>query len=450
MADYRIEGRVTDVSSGASVPNVLVEAWDKDFIGDDLVGSATSDAQGKFVMEFNDSYFRELFSDHRPDLYFMVFLGDDLLASTEDDILWNVKPGTTRVTLPVSMPVEEKVERDIYLCIERIEDYNPVEPSAHVPANVRYKRDCMRFPGHPGGIIPDAEVSARAVPAVIYREYLDPEYLVPKIDKLVKADINEPSYEHRVPGMVIYAHPNEILRIHIKNRDSKAHSFHTHGVLFGIDSDGAWPFGTEAADGRRSDEICPGQTWTYTFCTTADTVGVWPFHDHAQMPGPAIDSGLFGGIVVLPKGKPKPFVKPFKPLRDLEKFVAGLKRGALPPAVRHAIGAQREFIKEKFQRELVLPRPRDKILHVPLFFHVMKNPNQTPLFDTEDIGELGGFATLTFDDPGEFEYFCVYHPSMTGIVRVEAGAPAAASVAIEDAPDMGFIRMTYPSHPAAL
>lgn len=209
-------------------------------------------------------------------------------------------------------------------------------------------------------------------------------------------------------------------------------------MLFGIDSDGAWPFGTEAADGRRSDEICPGQTWTYTFCTTADTVGVWPFHDHAQMPGPAIDSGLFGGIVVLPKGKPKPFVKPFKPLRDLEKFVAGLKRGALPPAVRHAIGAQREFIKEKFQRELVLPRPRDKILHVPLFFHVMKNPNQTPLFDTEDIGELGGFATLTFDDPGEFEYFCVYHPSMTGIVRVEAGAPAAASVAIEDAPDMGF------------
>jgi plastocyanin len=438
MADYRIEGLVKDATTGGPVPGVLVEAWDKDFFTDDLVGSATTDAQGRFVMEFEDSYFQELFFDNRPDLYFMVFLGDDLVLSTEDDIMWNVDAGSSSVTLPVVIPVEAKVERDIYLCIERIEDYNPVEPAEHVPANVRYKRDCMRFPGHPGGVIPDAEVQARSVPAVIYREYLDPAYLVPKIDKLVKADINEPSYEHRVPGTVIYAHPNELLRIHVKNRDNKPHSLHTHGVLFGIDSDGAWPFGTQAADGRRSDEICPGQSWTYTFCATEETVGVWPFHDHAQMPGPAIDSGLFGGIVVLPKGVSKPYTKPFKPLLDLQKYVANIGRIALKPKIQHEIFGQREWIKEKFQRELVLVYPRDKILHVPLFFHVMKTPNQRPVFDTGDIGELGGSASLTFDDLGEFEYFCVYHPSMTGKVRVEVGEPAAASVTIEDAPDMGF------------
>ena len=123
MADYRIDGLVEDATNGDPVPDVLVEAWDKDFGTDDLVGSATTDAQGRFVMEFDDSYFEELFFDHRPDLYFRVFLGDNLLLSTEDDVMWNVDAGSTSVTLPVEMPVEAKVERDISLRhIESVRD----------------------------------------------------------------------------------------------------------------------------------------------------------------------------------------------------------------------------------------------------------------------------------------------------------------------------------------
>ena len=49
------------------------------------------------------------------------------------------------------------------------------------------------------------------------------------------------------------------------NADAMPHSFHVHGLRYGADSDGSWPFGTQATDGRRSDEICPGQTWTYRF-----------------------------------------------------------------------------------------------------------------------------------------------------------------------------------------
>src|SRR5207253_9260194 len=92
--------------------------------------------------------------------------------------------------------------RNIYLKIEEIADYSPVEPSSHAAAN--YRRDCMRNPGHEDGRIPLSEVQTRRLVALVYREYLDSGYLLPKPDKLVQADINEPIFPHRVPGAVVY------------------------------------------------------------------------------------------------------------------------------------------------------------------------------------------------------------------------------------------------------
>jgi hypothetical protein len=168
--------------------------------------------------------------------------------------------------------------RNFYLKIEEILDYSPVEPSGHAAAN--YRRDCMRNPGHEDAKIPMSEVDARRLNALIYREYLDPGYLIPKPDKLVLADVNEPVYAHRVPGTVIYARPGDHLHIRVLNGDSMPHSFHVHGLRYGIDSDGSWPLGTQSTDGRRSDEICPGQYWVYHFTVTEEMIGAWPFHDH--------------------------------------------------------------------------------------------------------------------------------------------------------------------------
>ena len=52
------------------------------------------------------------------------------------------------------------------------------------------------------------------------------------------------------------------LSIHVRNGDSECHSFHLHGLHYGIDSDGAWPLGVQAHDGRRSDQILPGDPAT--------------------------------------------------------------------------------------------------------------------------------------------------------------------------------------------
>src|SRR5262249_46964099 len=125
-------------------------------------------------------------------------------------------------------------------------------------------------------------------------------WLIPKPEKVTGAAGTEPAFTSRVPGAGIYARPGERLRIHVKNADLMPHSFHVHGLAYGIDSDGSWPFGTQSQDGRRSDEICPGQVWTYTFDIDEGMLGAWPFHDHHRDIGMSVNRGLFGGIIVLP------------------------------------------------------------------------------------------------------------------------------------------------------
>src|SRR5262249_55351748 len=127
--------------------------------------------------------------------------------------------------------------RDIYLKIERISDYSPVEPDNHVSPPIQYRRDCMRNERHEDATIPSDDVAARRTTALIHREYLDRQYPSAKPDKVVPAHINEPAFPRRVPGTVIYAKPGDWLRIHVKNADSTPHSFHVHGVRYGIDSD---------------------------------------------------------------------------------------------------------------------------------------------------------------------------------------------------------------------
>jgi len=66
--------------------------------------------------------------------------------------------------------------------------------------------------------------------AVVYREYLDSGCLIPKPDKLILADINEPVFSHRVPGTVIYARPGQRIKIHVWNCDEHSHPLHVHEI----------------------------------------------------------------------------------------------------------------------------------------------------------------------------------------------------------------------------
>ena len=333
--------------------------------------------------------------------------------------------------------------RNIYLRIEEVENYSPVEPQTEkVLAPVKYKRDCLRNPGHPDGIIPDAEADARTMTGLVYREYLDPDYLVPKPAKLVNADINEPLFDRRVPGALVYTKPGETLCIHVFNSDDEPHSFHLHALEYGPDSDGSYPLGTQSADGRRSDEICPGQEWTYVFKVKEDHIGCWPFHSHYKNTGQSVNRGLFGGVVVLPNNVNPPPERqvpvPFKPNGRLDilgafgKAILGNPRNDL--RYRYFV----EDLHEWAIGDLVRPPFKEKVHHVPLFFHEMNSGEGKPLFESGDLEEIVGVFEHTFEDEGSFGYFCEYHPNMTGTVEVVPAAPALVTVNILDAPEMNF------------
>lgn len=359
--------------------------------------------------------------------------------------------------------------RDIYLRIETIFGYSPVEPDDHVSPPIQYRRDCMRNMGHEDGTIPDDEVAARRLTALIYREYLDALYLVPKPDKLIAADVNEPAFIRRVPGTVIYAHPGEWLRIHVKNSDVAPHSFHLHGIRYGLDSDGSWPFGTQSLDGRRSDEICPGQTWTYTFKVTEGMVGAWPFHDHCRNIGASVNRGLFGGLVVLPEEEHEYLPRfPYPP--DFQEHVAKLSEqlrarpqrrlgssvpqppavagmamampgpGPMPAAgmapnldeIPPELAPYLSTLDELAHAPQPFP-PREHLLHVPLFFHQMNGFRGTPVFASAPLNRFGAYTSPKFSLAATYNYICGIHgPMMSGSVTVQPGGPATNTVNIVD------------------
>ena len=360
--------------------------------------------------------------------------------------------------------------QNFYLKIEEILDYSPVEPSGHAAAN--YRRDCMRNPGHEDGTIPLSEVDARRLNALIYREYLDPAYLIPKPDKLVLADVNEPIYAHRVPGTVIYARPGDHLHIRILNGDSMPHSFHVHGLRYGIDSDGSWPLGTQSTDGRRSDEICPGQYWVYHFTVTEEMIGAWPFHDHSRHIGESINRGLIGGIIVLPKDCGHPHRMELPPMvADFLKRKSGelthehhddaATTMAMSTTNGHDHGvsgghgdhgghihgmevdfeliAQRDFLEEWSQLDYAHHRPDPaETLHVPLFFHQLSKVRGAAAFNKSPFSPGDPPFEVVFGTAGIFGYHCEIHTSMQGKVVVEAGGLPEAVVAIIDTDPMNM------------
>lgn len=105
---FRILGRVIERESRRGIAELRVEAWDKDLIIDDLVGSAVTESDGTFQISFDETYFREICLDRRPDLYFKVFSQANLIKSTESSVLWNVATHETEVVIEIATSAEAR------------------------------------------------------------------------------------------------------------------------------------------------------------------------------------------------------------------------------------------------------------------------------------------------------------------------------------------------------
>ncbi len=89
-----------------------------------------------------------------------------------------------------------------------------------------------------------------------------------------------------VPGPVIRVHLGDTVRIHLTNETPMSHSIDFHASQTAMD--------------HQMVEIKPGATFTYTF--QADYAGVWMYHCGTQPALLHIANGMFGMVIVEPKG----------------------------------------------------------------------------------------------------------------------------------------------------
>ena len=89
-----------------------------------------------------------------------------------------------------------------------------------------------------------------------------------------------------VPGPVIRVHLGDTVRVHLTNQGTMSHSIDFHA--------------SQTAMNDQMVEIKPGATFTYTF--KADYAGVWMYHCGTAPALEHIANGMFGMVIVEPKG----------------------------------------------------------------------------------------------------------------------------------------------------
>ena len=216
----------------------------------------------------------------------------------------------------------------------------------------------------------------------------------------------EPLGPARMPGPTLIGEVGDTIVVHFRNGDetlNQAVTVHPHGVRYNPEYDGAYLGDYTRAGGF----IAPGEEFTYTWECPPESVGVWPYHDHG--PNHTLNTlrGLFGAVIVRPKGAPVPDVESVLYFHSFPQQVTGIPRNIMAingrwgagntPTVRakvgqdvafHVIGGDGEF----------------HTFHV--HGHRWKDPSGTNV-DNPGFGPNESVtARWTEDNPGRWLYHC--------------------------------------------
>jgi nitrite reductase (NO-forming) len=143
-----------------------------------------------------------------------------------------------------------------------------------------------------------APVADPAAPAYVLRDAKAPAVLpgtvhdvdLPIVDKDITVAkgfvVHAWTFGGTVPGPTIRVHLGDTVRVHLVNNGTMSHSIDFHA--------------SQTAMNDQMVEIKPGATFTYTF--TADYAGVWMYHCGTAPALHHIANGMFGMVIVEPKG----------------------------------------------------------------------------------------------------------------------------------------------------
>ena len=210
----------------------------------------------------------------------------------------------------------------------------------------------------------------------------------------------------RIPGPTLRAEVGDLLVVHFRNADEhfeQALTMHPHGVRYNPDYDGAYMGDFTRAGGF----VGPGEEFTYRWEATPDAVGAWPYHDHGPNHTLNTFRGMFGAIIVYPKGAKAPDLERLMFLHSLAPPATGLDRqfqaingrsfAGNTPTVRAKVGQDVAF--HVFGM--------DNAFHT---FHIHGHRWKDPSGQFVDNPTVGPNETVTArfieDNPGRWLYHC--------------------------------------------
>lgn len=210
----------------------------------------------------------------------------------------------------------------------------------------------------------------------------------------------------RMPGPTLEAEVGDTIVVHFRNADERfrqALTVHPHGVNYNPEYDGAYLGNFTRAGGF----IEPGEEFTYTWEATPDSVGIWPYHDHG--PNHTINTlrGLFGAVIVRPKGAPRPDVEQVLIMHSLPSQVTGFDIPVQCFNGRWGAGNTPTVRARKGQDVALHVYGGDGNFHT---FHVHGHRWKDPAGAFVDCPTVGPNESLTArwleDNPGRWLYHC--------------------------------------------
>ncbi len=100
--NWTVRGTVIG-SNEKPIPELIVEAWDKDLVGQQCLGRGTTNEEGQFEVSFVNTAFNNMGLDPKPDLYFVIFQNGTAVANTLDNVLDNVDESHPPIVLKIPL-----------------------------------------------------------------------------------------------------------------------------------------------------------------------------------------------------------------------------------------------------------------------------------------------------------------------------------------------------------
>ncbi|MCQ3976648.1 MAG: hypothetical protein DPW09_24715, partial [Anaerolineae bacterium] len=100
----QITGEVINRYVRQGIQNLRIEAWDNDLIHDQPIAEATTDAEGKFQIPLDINQLVTIFGKRPPVLFFKVYRDNELLASTENSVVWSIKNSRQEIVIEIEDP----------------------------------------------------------------------------------------------------------------------------------------------------------------------------------------------------------------------------------------------------------------------------------------------------------------------------------------------------------